>query len=189
MKRTTIAALSLATVTVVGTALAVPAVAGGWWKGDCGPRGGWSQQGQYGGPGMWQGGPRGMKGQYMRGHGRGFGPGGMRGPMNNPIFQTFDENKDGTVSPDEVTKGVAALQAKYDTDKSGGLSQTEFEALHAEMTRKMAERPFRMLDADGDGQVSADEMRIAGQMMSRFAQMRKGYWQAPQPAPQQAPNN
>ncbi|MCW2309385.1 EF-hand domain-containing protein [Rhodobium gokarnense] len=186
MKRKTILALSLVTATVVGGAFAIPALAGGWGPGNCGGgmrgpgawgHGAWGpgtggpgamMQQQGGMPGGQWGNMPGPRGRAM--HGRmGFGPRGGMGPMNSAVFRAFDTDKDGTVSADEIEKGVASLQKKFDTDGNGTLSFPEFQALHAEVTRDFARRPFQMMDRNADGQVSADELRFPAQMLARFA--------------------
>ena len=218
MKRKTILALGLVTATVVGGAFAIPAIAGGWGPGSWGP-GGWSQgncpngamrgpgmmfqqgPGTWGqqGPGAW--GPGAMRGPgYMMrqggmpGYGRHarmgqFGMGPM-GPANNPVFRSFDTDNDGTVTADEIEKGAAALQKKYDTDGNSSLSLSEFEALHTEMTRGFAKRPFQMLDQNADGQLSPDELQFPARMMARFAPVQIGTPNAPAPAtpPTQTPD-
>ncbi|MBB4303947.1 Ca2+-binding EF-hand superfamily protein [Rhodobium orientis] len=209
MKRKTILALSLVTATVVGGAFAIPAVAGGWGPGNCGQSG-------MRGPGAWGHGPwgpgammqqgdmpggqwgnmpgprgRGMHGRHMgfgpRG-GMGFGPRGGMGPMNSSVFRAFDTDKDGTVSADEIEKGVASLQKTYDTDGNGTLSLTEFQALHAEVTRDFARRPFQMMDRNADGQVSAEELQFPAQMMARFAPYDIGPGNATGTPPADAPD-
>lgn len=147
MKRKTILALGLVAATIAGAAFAIPAVAGGWGGGPCGP-------GFGGGPGM------------KMGHMAGYGP---MGPMNSPIFRSFDADKDGKVSADEARTGLTALHGKYDSDGDGALAANEFTALFAEVTRGFSERPFKMLDENGDGKLSAEEMTFPARMMARFA--------------------
>jgi Ca2+-binding EF-hand superfamily protein len=70
-----------------------------------------------------------------------------------------------------VEAGVAALHTGHDAHGNGALSSDEFAALFAEVTRGMAERPFTMLDADEDGEISAEEMAFPAQMMVRMQRM------------------
>ncbi len=167
MKRKTLAILgAVAAVAVVG-ALSIPAIAGG--PGGCWGRGpGFGMMGHHGGPG-WQGmgGPMG---------GPGMGRQGMNGPMGGrmggfgprQVFMTFDADKDGTVTVAEAEAGIEKLRASHDADGNGTLSREEFDKLFADMTKGMAERPFAMLDANGDGQISAEELRFPAQMMARM---------------------
>jgi len=164
MKRKTILTLGAAATAAVIGAIAIPAIAGGW-----GPHDGW--------------GPRQMM-QMMHDDQAGFiqdvrGPGmmmqrGGRGPMgmaDNPVYQSFDSDEDGTVTAAELEAGIAALHTEHDADGNGALSSDEFAALFAEVTRSMAERPFTMLDTNDDGEISAEEMAFPAQMMARMQRM------------------
>lgn len=166
MKRKTILTLSAAATAAVIGAIAIPAIAGGW-----GPNEGWGPQRMMQ---MMHGSQAGFT-QDHRGPGMmmrdGHGPMGMGGMTDNPVYQSFDADADGTVTPAEIQAGVAALHAEHDADGNGALSQDEFAALFAEATRGFAERPFEMLDADEDGQISADEMAFPAQMMARMSLM------------------
>ncbi|CAH1673959.1 EF-hand domain-containing protein [Chelatococcus asaccharovorans] len=165
MKRKTLAILgAVAAVAVVG-ALAIPAIAGG--PGGCGgPGPGFGMMGHQGGPG-WHGmnGPRGGPMGGPTGAPTGAPMGGF-GPMQ--VFMTFDADKDGTVTVAEAEAGIETLRASHDADGNGILSREEFDKLFADMTKGMAERPFAMLDADRDGQLSAEELRFPAQMMARM---------------------
>lgn len=183
MKRKTLAILgAVAAVAVVG-ALSIPAIAGG--PGGCWGRGpGFGMMGHHGGPG-WQGmgGPMGGPGMGWQGmngsmNGPWAGPmgGAMGGHMGGPmggfgprqVFMTFDADKDGTVTVAEAEAGIEKLRASHDADGNGTLSREEFDKLFADMTKGMADRPFSMLDANGDGQLSAEELRFPAQMMARM---------------------
>mgnify|MGYP000515186210 CR=1 FL=1 len=164
MKRRTILTLgALATTAAIG-AVGLPALAQGW-----GPQ--HMMQIMHGSQDGW--GPQRMQGQ------RGFmgGPGTMRGPCghgpmgaitDHAIFRSFDADADGTVSAEELESGLAGLHEEYDADGNGSLSAEEFEALFAEATRGFAERPFTVLDADRDGEISAEEMAFPAQMVTRM---------------------
>ena len=78
---------------------------------------------------------------------------------------TFDTNKDGTLSPEEMTAGIQAELKTYDTDANGTLSLEEFAVMHAAHTRPMTVRAFQMHDADGDAQVTEAEMAAMADMM------------------------
>lgn len=167
MKRKTILTLGAAATAAVIGAIAIPAIAGGW-----GPHDGWGPRqmmrmmhsGQAGfmqdgrGPGM----------MMQRG---GHGPMGMTGMAGNALYQSFDDDEDGTVTAAELEAGIAALHTEHDADGNGALSSDEFATLFAEVTRGMAERPFTMLDANDDGEISAEEMAFPSQMMARMQRM------------------
>ena len=91
--------------------------------------------------------------------------GGMMSGMNSYAMRTFDANKDGTLTPEEMTAGMQAEIKTYDTDTNGTLSLGEFEAMHAAHTRTMMVRAFQMHDEDGDGQVTEAEVAIMAAMM------------------------
>ncbi len=91
--------------------------------------------------------------------------GGMMSAMNSYAMRTFDANKDGTLTPEEMTAGMQAEIKTYDTDTSGSLSLAEFEEMHAAHTRTMMVRAFQMHDEDGDGQVTEAEMATMAAMM------------------------
>ena len=91
--------------------------------------------------------------------------GGMMSGMNSYAMRTFDADKDGTLTPEEMTKGMQAEIKTYDTDKNGSLSLAEFEAMHAAHTRTMMVRAFQMHDEDGDGQVTEAETATMAAMM------------------------
>jgi Ca2+-binding EF-hand superfamily protein len=78
---------------------------------------------------------------------------------------TFDTNKDGTLSPEEMTSGIKTEIKIYDTDTSGTLSLEEFAVMHAAHTRPMTLRAFQIHDADGDAQVTVAEMSAMAAMM------------------------
>ena len=145
MKRST--KFALATVAALGlAAVAVPVVA---------------QQGQMQNDGMMDG-SMGMMGQHggMMGGAMGMMAGGQSYAM-----ATFDTNKDGTLSPEEMTAGIQAELKTYDTDANGTLSLEEFAVMHAAHTRPMTVRAFQMHDADGDAQVTEAEMSAMAEMM------------------------
>ena len=91
--------------------------------------------------------------------------GGMMPGMNSYAMRTFDANKDGILTPQEMTAGMQAEIKTYDTDASGSLSLAEFEAMHAAHTRTMMVRAFQMHDEDGDGQVTEAEIATMAAMM------------------------
>ncbi len=145
MKRAT--KFALAAVAALGVAaIAVPVVA---------------RQGQMQHGGMMQG------GMDMAGHHDGMMGGGMgmMGGAQSHAMEMFDTDKDGTLTPEEMTAGIQAELKTYDTDANGTLSLEEFAAMHAAHTRPMTVRAFQMHDADGDAQVTEDEMATMAEMM------------------------
>ena len=136
MKRSTLLALG-AVATLGLAAVAVPVIA------------------QQSGMGM-MGGHDGMMGGGM---------GMMMGGAHGYAMATFDTNKDGTLSPEEMTAGIQAELKTYDTDANGTLSLDEFAVMHAAHTRPMTVRAFQMHDADGDAQVTEAEMAAMVAMM------------------------
>ena len=90
---------------------------------------------------------------------------GMMAGGQSYAMATFDSNKDGTLSPEEMTAGIQAELKTYDTDANGTLSLEEFAEMHAAHTRPMTVRAFQMHDADGDAQVTEAEMAAMAEMM------------------------
>ena len=99
---------------------------------------------------------------------------GMMGGAQSYAMATFDTNKDGTLSPEEMTAGIQSELKTYDTDANGALSLDEFAIMHAAHTRSMTVRTFQMHDADGDAQVTEAEMANMATMMQSMMAMQKG---------------
>ena len=95
----------------------------------------------------------------------GMGMMGMMGGAQSYAMATFDTNKDGTLSPEEMTAEIKAETKTYDTDANGTLSLDEFAVMHAAHTRLMTVRAFQMHDTDGDAQVTEAEMSAMAAMM------------------------
>ena len=91
--------------------------------------------------------------------------GGMMGGAHSYAMATFDTDGDGVLSPEEMTAGIRAELGIYDTDANGTLSLEEFSAMHAAHTQPMTVRVFQMHDADGDAQVTEEEMAAMVEMM------------------------
>lgn len=145
MKRST--KFALAAVAALGVAaVAVPVVAQqGQMQHGTNMQGGMGQMGQHGG----------MMGGGM----------GMMGGGQSHAMTAFDTDKDGTLTPEEMTAGFQADIKTYDTDANGTLSLDEFAVMHAAHTRPMTVRAFQMHDADGDAQVTEVEMAEMVEMM------------------------
>ena len=106
--------------------------------------------------------------EMMGGHGGMMGGGmGMLGGVQNYAMATFDVDKNGTLTPAEMTAGIQAELKTYDTDANGTLSLDEFAVMHAAHTRPMTVRAFQMHDADGDAQVTEAEMAAMAAMMQQ----------------------
>ena len=132
MKRSTI--LMLGTVATLGlAALTVPVIAQ-------------QAMGQHSGMGM-------MGDDMMGGHGR---MGDMMGAQSFAM-KKFDTNKDGTLSPEEVTAGIQAELKTYDTDGNGTYSMEEMKATYTDLT----EDTFKAIDTNADGQIDAEELSAA----------------------------
>lgn len=157
MKRKTILTFGVIAAVVAIGAATIPAIAGG------GP---WGMRGGHG-PSMMMHGCGGADwGHGKMGQRGGHWPMSMAGFAENPVFQSFDANKDGKVTATEAEAGVAVLLATHDADKNGALSEAEFAALFAEVTKGMAARPFAMLDENGNKEISAEEITFPVKRMA-----------------------
>ena len=174
MTRKTILTLGAAAALLIG-AIAVPAIAHDDGRGPMMQRMHGERDQRGAGPMMRDGDHEGRGGMRMGGM-------GMQRLMASPVYQSFDADADGTVTPAELDAGLAALHATHDADGNGTLSAEEFAELFAAFTRNMADRPFATLDADGDGQISAAEMAFPAQMMAR-----RQAWRDAAPATPAAP--
>jgi hypothetical protein len=61
----------------------------------------------------------------------------------------------------EFTEARDAAFAEADADRSGALTPQEFTTFHEVMKSKLAAARFARIDANGDGQVSAEELAEA----------------------------
>lgn len=128
-------------------------------------------------PSQMMAGGMGMIGDHdgmMSGHG---GMGMMMGGGQNYAMATYDTNKDGTLSPEEMTVGIQAEIKAYDADANGTLSLEEFAVMYAAHTRPMTVRAFQMHDPDGDAQVTEAEMAAMAAMMESYSGRQHGYMQ------------
>jgi len=98
------------------------------------------------------------------------------------MFTVADKNGDGQLDVAEVNQGVvdagrAGIQAAFnaaDLDRNGAVSQQEFDRAIINPAHVM----FRIMDANNDNQISADELRSGSQLLLReFKAM-----QVPEPA-------
>lgn len=96
----------------------------------------------------------------------------MKGMMGGMMQKMLDADGDGTVTPEEASAQLQAMLKQYDADASGTLSISEYEALHSAMIREMMVDRFQHLDADGDGQITAEEMNAPADHAKRMKKMR-----------------
>jgi len=102
--------------------------------------------------------------------------GGMMSPMGGQMMgmmAQLDQDGDGEVTGAEARSALSAKLSEYDADGDGTLSIAEFETLHSAMIRETMVDRFQHLDADGDGQVTADEMTAPANRIERMQQMRE----------------
>ncbi|WP_244867685.1 EF-hand domain-containing protein [Vannielia litorea] len=179
MKRTTVAAIAIAALGAVALPVFADANHGhGNERG--GPRAGVAEPGYPGmmgqgmmGTGMMDGGMGNMMRMMQMMHGQQggmMGDGGMMGGADH-VLRLLDSDGDGIVSPDEFRTGMQAEHAKYDADGNGSLSLAEFETMHAAHVREATVDRFQVFDADGDGQVTADEIGAPADRMERMMRM------------------
>lgn len=107
----------------------------------------------------------------MDGHMGGFM--GERGAMMS--FDDVDADADGKITAAEMKAHADARFAAADTDKDGFLNADEMQAhMLAQASARMQERSARMIemmDADGDGKISAAEMQEGPRKGDRFERM------------------
>ncbi len=158
MKRDTAKILSLAVAISLGVAVTPAAFASGGNHGQQSGQAGMASGGQ---GGMMGGGQGGMMGggqggmmqmmQMMQKHRQMMG-----GMMGDTGYMSW---LDAGTTPEEKQAILQAKLTEFDANGDGSLSIEEFEALHSAAIReKMVDR-FQALDNDGDGQVTADEMK------------------------------
>ncbi len=73
-------------------------------------------------------------------------------------FATMDANGDGQITADEIEARKAAKFAELDTDGDGEVSLEEFTAHHEGRGGDRAEKMIKLLDADGSGGLSQEEL-------------------------------
>ena len=144
---------------------------GGMMGGQGGMMGG--QGGMMGGQGGMMGGRGGMmggQGGMMGGQGGMMGgQGGMMGMMDRDMMAMMMPNG----GPQNMPADLSAKLGEFDADADGALTLEEFEAFHMSVVRDRMVDRFQHLDADGDGQISQNEMETAGTRMGAM-QNKKG---------------
>lgn len=96
----------------------------------------------------------------------------MKGMMGGMTQKMLDADDDGTVTPEEANTQLQSMLKQYDADASGTLSIEEYEALHSAMIREMMVDRFQHLDADGDGQITSEEISAPADHAKRMKKMR-----------------
>ncbi|WP_282048251.1 calcium-binding protein [Sulfitobacter mediterraneus] len=77
----------------------------------------------------------------------------------------------GMPSAEDASATMQSRLTEFDANGDGGLSLSEFEALHGAMIREAMVDRFQHLDADGDGKVSNSEMAAPAERMKMRSQM------------------
>ncbi len=83
-------------------------------------------------------------------------------------FAKLDSNGDGQVTADEIEQRMDAHFSNVDSDSNGVLSKAELEANARKDSVARVRRMLAKLDANGDDQISPDEVR--GRLGAHFAQ-------------------
>jgi Ca2+-binding EF-hand superfamily protein len=73
------------------------------------------------------------------------------------LAAVYDINKDDLVSQEEITTKRNELHAKFDADKSGGLSEPEFAELWKSIHPAPVNGEFQALDTNADGTITLTE--------------------------------
>ena len=69
-----------------------------------------------------------------------------------------DTDGDGTLTRAEIDASRTAQVGNVDTDGNGALTIEECETLHNDFMRERMVDAFQALDADGDGEISTEEL-------------------------------
>lgn len=102
----------------------------------------------------------------MAGPGR--GPGGGYADRGGAMFERFDADGDGRVTPAEVQSMLDDRRNRFDADGDGALTLDEFQGLWVATARPRMVDRFQALDADGDGRVTEAEFEARASRMMRL---------------------
>lgn len=80
-----------------------------------------------------------------------------RGRGAGRMMESFDANKDGKLTQDEINDTRKGLHAKHDANKDGKLDLAEFKVRWIEYTKPRMVRSFQRIDTDGDAQITVEE--------------------------------
>lgn len=93
-------------------------------------------------------------------------------------LKMMDTDKDGRLSAAEHAMGAQKMFQKMDADRDGRVTADEMDARHKDMPSSHSSKPMKssaekikMIDADGDGAISAEEHEKGSQKM--FGKMDK----------------
>jgi calcium-dependent protein kinase len=112
--------------------------------------------------------------------------------MLKEMFDTFDKNKDGTLTLEEIKDGISKINnssgldiegifKSIDTDGSGAINYTEFLAATIDQKLYLKEErlyeAFRAFDKDGSGKISTDEVKsvMKGEDTTKIEELIKKY--------------
>lgn len=85
------------------------------------------------------------------------------------LLETYDTNKDGTITQAEVDTVRKDRFARFDANGDGKMSLDEFQGLWLEAMRRRMVAGFQALDADGDASITLDEyQKPAARLIRRF---------------------
>ena len=84
---------------------------------------------------------------------------GGQGGRGMSLLDTFDTNKDGRVTQEEVNAYRQQQLSRYDRDGNGQLSLEEYQALWMDAMRERMVRQFQAHDRDGNGAVTVEEFQ------------------------------
>lgn len=91
---------------------------------------------------------------------------GRMGMMDGDMMELMSRRHAGFASsPGDVSEKMSMHMKQFDANGDGTLSLAEFEALHSALMRETMVDRFQHLDADGDGKVTAEEMKEAAVRM------------------------
>jgi Ca2+-binding EF-hand superfamily protein len=99
------------------------------------------------------------------------------------IFERLDRNKDGFLTKDELPERLRDRFDEIDTNKDGKISKEEFVKARGRTSPPAPPLPgspppdllFRLLDTDGDGRLSAEELRNAIKLLEKLDKNKDGY--------------